>query len=210
MKEKRSLAILCDYGLDDLAATAYILEHAANFEKIDILAVGGNFPLDVAFLNAKRIMDSYEELPTNVRLVDTSSVSQFGESIPHIHGADGMGNVLPPPDEKLCERIHALPYDEWLRYLDDSYILLSLGPCTVTADILRRHGALPLILMAGNIAEPPNFNGYEFNHALDIPAFAECVKYPHAAATLDSCHAPLCDFYKISHRCMYPNGTKNS
>lgn len=198
MAEKKKLAILCDYGLDDLAATAYILERAEHFEKIDILAVGGNFPLDVTFLNAKRIIDSLDAPPKNLRLIDTSSVYQFGEDIPHIHGADGMGNVLPSPDENIHEKIIALPYEEWLESLDDNYILLSLGPCTVTADILKRKGSLPLVLMAGNIAEEPNFNGYEFNHALDIPAFAECVKYPHAAATLDTCHAPLCDFYKLS------------
>ena len=198
MTEKKKLALLCDYGLDDLAATAYILERAEHFEKIDILAVGGNFPLDVTFLNAKRIIDSLEKPLTNLRLVDTSSVSQFGEAIPHIHGADGMGNVLPSPDAAINERISALPYEDWLEKVDDSYIILSLGPCTVTLDILKRKGALPLVLMAGNIAEEPNFNGYEFNHALDLSAFAECVRYPHAAATLDTCHAPLCDFYKVA------------
>ena len=198
MTEKKKLALLCDDGLDDLAATAYILERADHFEKIDILAVGGNFPLDVTFLNAKRIIDSLEKPLTNLRLVDTSSVSQFGEAIPHIHGADGMGNVLPSPDAAINERISALPYEDWLEKVDDSYIILSLGPCTVTLDILKRKGALPLVLMAGNIDEEPNFNGYEFNHALDLSAFAECVRYPHAAATLDTCHAPLCDFYKVA------------
>ena len=198
MSKKRSLAILCDYGLDDMAATVYLLEHASSFNKIDILAIAGNFPLSVSALNAKRILNSYEKLPENVRLVDTSEIKQFGESIPDIHGSDGMGNVLPPPPADIEERFKAMPYSEWLEGVDESYTVLSLGPCTVTRDILEKKGALPLVMMAGNIAETPNFKGYEFNHALDIQAFAYCVKYEHVTATLDSCHCPQCDFYLIS------------
>ena len=52
--------------------------------------------------------------------------------------------------------------------------------------------------MGGNISEPPNFMGYEFNHALDLNAFSECVKFKHLTATLDTCHNEKCDFYKIT------------
>jgi inosine-uridine nucleoside N-ribohydrolase len=52
---------------------------------------------------------------------------------------------------------------------------------------------MPLILMAGNVAEPPNYKGYEFNHGMDTAAFSAAVRYPHAVATLDTCHHPACN-----------------
>ncbi len=189
----KKLAVLCDYGLDDAIATAYILDRADRFDVIDILPIGGNFPLDTTRNNAKRILSYYKHLK-NVRLVDTSSVKQPGELLPDIHGGDGMGDVL---DEKCDHTAPEIDYNDWLKQADEDYTILSLGPCTVTRDILKKLGARPLVFMCGNISEPPNFKGYEFNHALDREAFAECVKYPHASATLDSCHDPKCDFYKI-------------
>ncbi|MBQ9975355.1 MAG: nucleoside hydrolase [Clostridia bacterium] len=190
MSDKKSLAMLCDYGLDDAIATLYLLEYADRFNRIDIVSIGGNFPLKSTFVNAKRILTHSGKRLNNIRIVDTSSFSQPEEHIPEIHGNDGMGDVLP---EEYSETASVIAYEKWLDELDSSYILLSLGPCTVTLDILKHYGELPLVMMAGNISEPPNYNGYEFNHGLDTQAFAECVKYPHACATLDTCHNPLCD-----------------
>lgn len=194
MNEKKNIALLCDYGLDDLIATLYLFEHASGFDRIDILPVAGNFPLAQTFVNAKRVVTCADVLPERVRIVDTSSVPQNGESIPEIHGRDGMGDVLAPEYE---EKVPVIGYEEWLEEVDGSYVILSLGPCAVTVDILRKKGALPLIMMAGNIAEPPNYNGREFNHGVDVAAFAEAVKYPHVSATLDTCHSPKCDLNRI-------------
>ena len=190
MIDKKSLAMLCDYGLDDAIATLYLLEYADCFDRIDIVPIGGNFPFKSTFVNAKRILTNSGKDLHNLRIVDTSSVPQPEEHIPDIHGNDGMGDVLP---EEYFDAVPVIDYDAWLDELDSSYVLVSLGPCTVTLDILKRYGDLPLVMMAGNISEPPNYNGYEFNHGLDTRAFAECVKHPHVCATLDTCHNPLCD-----------------
>ncbi len=199
MSDKKSLALLCDYGLDDAIATLYLLEYAGRFDRIDLVPIGGNFPLKSTFVNAKRILTHSGKELGNVRIVDTSSFPQPEEHIPNIHGNDGMGDVLP---EEYSETVPVIAYSEWLNEVDPAYILVSLGPCTVTLDILKRCGNLPLVMMAGNISEPPNYNGYEFNHGLDVQAFAECVKYPHVAATLDTCHNPLCDLnlFEISQK----------
>ncbi len=188
------LALLCDYGLDDMVATLYLLKHADKFEQIDILPVGGNFPLADAFNNAKRILTYVERLPSNVNLVDTSSVAQFEEKLAEIHGADGIGNFL-PKEHKYDGKV--LDYDVWLGTVDESYVIMSLGPCTVTADILKNKSVNSLILMCGNIAEPPNHGEYEFNHGMDPAAFSECVEKPHFVATLDTCHCEQCDFNRI-------------
>ncbi len=189
-----NVAILCDYGLDDAIATLYLLEFADRFQKIDIIPVSGNFPIEETFVNAKRLLTYYDNPLNNVRIVDAFSVPQKGDRIPEIHGNDGMGDVLPPEYE---EKVPVVKYSDWIREVDADYTIVSVGPCSVTLDILKKKGALPLIMMAGNIAEPPNYNGYEFNHGVDTEAFAECVKYPHAVATLDTCHISACDLNKI-------------
>lgn len=190
----KKIAIFCDYGLDDAIATLYLLKYTEKFEKIDIIPIAGNFPLETTFINAKRILTHFETQPENVRLIDTSSIEQKTENIPHIHGNDGMGDILPAEYKEI---VPVLDYDLWLQELDENYTLVSLGPCTVVADILKEKGSLPLILMGGNIAETPNYNGYEFNHGINPEAFTECVKHPHVIATLDTCHCDLCNLNKI-------------
>lgn len=193
MNTTKNIALLCDYGLDDIIATLYLFENADKFGKIDILAVAGNMPLSQTFINAKRIMTYADNLPSNVRIVDTSCVAQKSESLYYIHGNDGMGDVLP---DDYQEKVPVIDYKDWLSEIDSSYTLVSLGPCTVTLDILKNKGALELVMMCGNINEPPNYNGYEFNHGIDPDGFAQCVKYPHICATLDTCHCNACDMNK--------------
>ncbi len=193
----KNIALLCDYGLDDAIATLYLLDRAEKFDKIDILPISGNFPVEESFVNAKRLLTYYEGDLKNVRIVDTKAVPQKGDRIPEIHGNDGMGDVLPKEYE---EKVPVVTYDEWLKEVDNDYTVVSVGPCSVTIDLLKKKGALPLIMMAGNISEPPNYNGYEFNHGVDTEAFADCVKYPHFIATLDTCHITKCDFNKIDFK----------
>lgn len=195
MNTKKNIALLCDYGLDDAIATLYLFQNANNFGKIDILPISGNFPQSQTFINAKRLIFNADILPQNVRIVDTAVLSQKGDSIPEIHGNDGMGDLLKAEFE---EKVPVIDYQQWIEELDKSYIIVSLGPCTVTSDILKKKGALPLVMMAGNINESPNYNGYEFNHGIDTESFAECVKYPHVSATLDTCHCENCDLNKIT------------
>ena len=191
---KKNLILLCDYGLDDAAATVHILNNREKFDKIYILPVGGNMPLSVSHSNAHRLLFNYEGNLDGVYIVNTSSIVQPEENLQNIHGNDGMGDVLPADYECV---IPELNFNEWLEVIDSNCIIASVGPSTVTEIILKKTGAVPLVIMGGNISEPPNYKGYEFNHGMDIKAFAECVKYPHVIGTLDSCHHPKCNFYDI-------------
>ncbi len=193
---KKNLAVLCDYGLDDAVATIHILNNSDKFNKIDILPIGGNFPVEDSLVNAKRLLTHYEKNIENVRLVNTVGIPQGCEKLVFIHGKDGMGDILPLE----YNDIDTIEYDSWIKEVDNNYVIVSLGPCTVAKDILKQKGALDLVMMGGNIAEEPNFNGYEFNHGMDIGAFEECVKYPHVVATLDSCHFDKGDLNKIEIR----------
>lgn len=191
---KKRLVILSDYGLDDACATAFLLLHTAEFDGIDIVAIGGNTSSENSLRNAKKLLVAYANennlnCISNVRLIDSCKISQPVCTLPSIHGIDGMGDLLtdvsPLP-------VQLLQFDEWLNGITaEQIILFSVGPCTITKLILQKIGACQLVIMAGVINDVPNYNGYEFNQGLDVEAFDFCVKYPHVIATLDSCRAPM-------------------
>lgn len=189
------LALLCDYGLDDALATLYLLKNADKFEQIDILPIAGNFPLKTSMKNAKRLLSYVEHLPPNIRLVETSAITQPEEFLPQIHGNDGIGDIL-AEGESFSGKV--IDYYEWVETLDLAYTIVSLGPCTVTEDILNKTGERALLLMGGNISEKPNYGAFEFNHGMDVKAFSKCIKQEHRIATLDTCHCFLCDFNHIN------------
>ncbi|MDR0425968.1 MAG: nucleoside hydrolase [Clostridiales bacterium] len=178
--------ILSDYGLDDACAAVYLLDNRPKGQAIDIIAVAGNSDAAASYQNAKKLLGSYAGGLSGVRLVDSAALAQPFANLPSIHGADGMGDLLPP-----CEpKVPTLAYADWLAEKPDGFLLVSLGPATVTLDILNKCGAQELLIMGGHIDAAPNFNGYEFNHYLDIPAFNAVLRYPHRCATLDTCRHP--------------------
>lgn len=178
---KKHLVVLCDYGLDDAVATAHLLENRQMFDGIDIVAIAGNCSAETSFRNAKTLLSNFGE-EHDVILVDTTSIKQKFAVLPSIHGNDSMGDLL----SLKALNVPILQYDEWIDTLD-KFLLISLGPCALTLDILKKCGAQELLIMAGMVSAEPNFNGYEFNQALDVKSYNECLKYPHKIATLDTC-----------------------
>ena len=181
----RFYAVLCDYGLDDAVATVHLLNNLKPADRLDVVPVGGNSEVSVAFRNAQTLLSNYDGDLSNVRIVDTRRIVQPWAKLPSIHGEDGMGDLF----AHVSSGLPVVGFSEWIEEKAPLYVV-SLGPCTVTSEILKKRTVTDLLIMGGCVAEEPNFNGYEFNHYLDIPAFNECVKYPHAVATLDSCRAP--------------------
>lgn len=183
------LILCCDYGLDDAAATVDALAHAKEdgYESVSLVAIGGNVPAFVALENARKLL-AHITPSVPVTVVDTTLEKQPEEFLTTIHGGDGMGNLFEQTDDMICP----MPWREFLQGLSGEYDLLSLGPMTLVPSILERGACRKFIFMGGNIAEAPNFHGYEFNHALDRTAFAETVKrYPHVAVTMDTCRNAL-------------------
>ena len=180
------LVILSDYGLDDAIAACHIFENLRKFSRIDILAIGGNFPPDVSLRNLRTLTARFD-LGKKVTIVDTCAVKQNYEELYDIHGSDGMGGVL-ETDSLVPARssVPCVKFRDWIRDYDGCDVLLSLGPMTVTRKVLKK--ALPgkFIFMAGNISGEANYHGYEFNEGIDPAAFAACVRYPHKAVTLDT------------------------
>ncbi len=181
------LVLFCDYGLDDAAATVDALLHAQKdgYDEAELVAVGGNVPADVALVNAKKLVANLNFPHLPVKIVDTSMIGQPAEYLKEIHGGDGMGDLF-EEHEPPCETV---PFSAWQKE-GGEFDLLSLGPMTLVPFALGKKPR-KFVFMGGNIAEEPNFRGYEFNHALNRAAFSECVKYPHVAITMDTCRHPL-------------------
>lgn len=181
------LVLVCDYGLDDAAATVDALAHAAQdgYKEVSLVAIGGNVPPDVALANAKKLVAHLPFETVSVTVVDTTAEKQPFEFLKDIHGEDGMGCLF-SDDIGFSARVKT--FAQWLDELTGEYDLLSLGPMTLVPRILQKNRPRKFIFMGGNIAQEPNFHGYEFNHALDRGAFSEVVStYAHTAVTMDTC-----------------------
>ncbi len=186
----RRYALLCDYGLDDAVATVALIGARSKGDLIDVIPVGGNSETSVSFRNAQTLLSACGKDLPGVRIIDTRHIAQPWAKLPSIHGEDGMGDLLRPAVSDLP----VVGFDEWLEEDNAPMTLVSLGPCTITLKILEKKGAQRLLIMGGCVDAEPNFHGYEFNHYLDIPAFEQCLRYDHEAATLDTCRVPRFNF----------------
>ena len=190
------LILCCDYGLDDAAATVDALAHAEEdgYSEVVLVAVGGNVPAEVSLRNAKKLLAALPFSYPSATVVDTTAEAQPSDYLNLIHGEDGMGDLFA---EAPASAVSAVAFDQWLNTFSGEYTLLSLGPMTLVPRILACGDYKKFVFMGGNIAQEPNFKGYEFNHALDRRAFAETVnKYPHVAVTMDTCRNKLFNVQK--------------
>lgn len=179
----KKYVLMCDYGLDDAAATAFVLDNRKAGDSVDVMPIGGNSEKSVAYRNGQTLLARYEGSLDGVRVVDTREEEQPFANLPSIHGEDGMGDLFAPETSS----VPVVKFAEWLKETDE-IVLVSLGPCTLTEKIVAAREVSLLLVMGGCVDAEPNFHGYEFNHYLDIPAFNACMRFPHTAvATLDTC-----------------------
>lgn len=185
--------LLCDYGLDDACATLKVLQERKETDEIIIVAVAGNDSAQKSLDNAKKLISNVENR-CGITIVDTTDIKQNCAYLPSIHGNDSMGDLLEQKDVPL----KVIKFADWIKTTDNDMLLISLGPCAITKLIIEKIGEpKTLLIMGGNVNEEPNFNDYEFNHGIDVEAFAWCVKHPHLIATLDSCR---CEKYNFISR----------
>ncbi len=194
------LVVFADYGLDDACATVYVLENRERYEGIYIVPVGGNVEAARALTNAKKLLAAAKVDGISldgVCIADTAACAQPFCRLPSVHGNDGMGDLFAD-----CESpVSVVPYENLADMLDCEYEVLSLGPCTMVERVLataKKQPAGNIVIMGGCRAEEPNYNGYEFNEALDLEAFIKSLSRPHICATLDTCRVP--EFNYISAR----------
>lgn len=200
--EKKKLIILSDYGLDDAVALCFLWERRSKFSAIDILPVAGNVTKENSLKNAIKLVSNLDGDKDNIRIVSTDSIAQKHVELSDIHGSDGIGDLnLDLTDYKPS----LIEYDTFIgEILKTENVILSLGPLTVTNEIIKTLNKADfkkdnqLIIMAGMIDAEPNYMGMEFNQALDTNSYNECIKNSCVVATLDT--ARLSNFNLASHR----------
>ncbi len=191
----KKLIIFADYGLDDAGATISIFNQRQQFDCVTLVPVGGNVPVEMSFDNAFTLVNLLAQEGEKITVVDTRRQKQTGEYMAEIHGKDGMGDIFPKNTDGT--KVDLIDFETWLPTLSGDETVLSLGPMTLVKDFLQRYPHCPLVLMGGCVREEPNFQGYEFNQALDPEAFAFCVKFPHVAITLDTCRTEKLEMRRL-------------
>ena len=189
----KKLVIFSDYGLDDAVALIYLLHNRADYELIDIVPVGGNVHPRTALINARRLLSEAEKEGISlrgVRIVNCAEYYQEWCVLPHIHGEDGMGDILPQSD---CSPVEEVAFEPWAESLEEGYRILSLGPCTMVKRTFAYSTANPggrILIMGGCVRETPNYKGREFNDGMDHDAFLWTLRRPHDLVALDTCRVP--------------------
>lgn len=191
------IIMFCDYGLDDAIATLHILDNADKFDMLDIVPIGGNVSVQTAFRNAHTLLAAAKVENKNIRIIDTRSIEQCAADIPDVHGKDGIGDLF----EEKTSNAAVIDFEAFKTELEKTKnpsrdCVLSLGPCTIP--IMLGYAPFCTVLMGGTTNEKPNYGKYEFNEAMDVPAFKKLAYAATAVATLDTCHDKTWDFDKLA------------
>ncbi len=193
-----TIVIFADYGLDDAAATVSIFNSHERFSHIVLIPIGGNVPVKMSYRNCRSVLSVYPQLLEKITLVNTCHIAQPNEYLADIHGRDGMGDFFAHPSVQTP--VKEITFEQWLDSYTGDEIILSLGPMSLVKTAVMKNAPSQLVIMGGCVREEPNFNGYEFNHCLDVEAFNFCVRFPHTAITLDTCRTEKLDMrrYEIN------------
>lgn len=63
----KKYVLMCDYGLDDAAATAFVLDNRKAGDSVDVMPIGGNSEKSVAYRNGQTLLARYEGSLDGVR-----------------------------------------------------------------------------------------------------------------------------------------------
>ncbi|AZI59571.1 nucleoside hydrolase [Nakamurella antarctica] len=175
----------CDTGIDDSLALLYLLASpVANL--VGITTVSGNVSAAQAAQNCLDLLEisGFEGIPVAVGAHDPL-VGDFEGGVPHIHGANGVGNIeLPTASASVVAESGA----ELIVKLADEYAgelrLVAIGPLTNLALALKLDPSLPtkishLTIMGGAALAPGNITPVaEANIGLDPEAAAAVFAAP--------------------------------
>jgi purine nucleosidase len=175
----------CDTGIDDALAIAYLLAAAAdesrNIEIVGIGSVSGNVSASVGAHNTLDLVSlaGHSGFPVAVGAHDPQAGS-FRGGAPHVHGANGVGDVVVAKSAaSVSEETAAELIVRLAREHAGELRVIAIGPLTNIAEALRLDPELPslvkeLTLMGGAALVPGNITAVaEANIANDAHAAAE-------------------------------------
>ncbi|MEU2561352.1 nucleoside hydrolase [Streptomyces longispororuber] len=137
----------CDTGIDDSMALAYLLASP----EIDLVGVGtvsGNTDSVQAAHNTLALiqLSGRDDIPVAVGAAGPQ-VGSYAGPVPHIHGHNGIGDIIvPEPDRPVAALDAADLILQLARTHAGELRLLSTGPLTNLAEALRRAPELPTLV----------------------------------------------------------------
>lgn len=168
----------CDPGLDD--ALALLLAHGdPDIELVAVTTVGGNVSLEKTTRNALELRE-YLGFP-DVPIAAGAAEPLLGavRSAEHVHGEDGLGNVILPPARLQKSEVDAVDLIiDTLRAAPREIHLVATGPLTNIALALRKDPAIvdlvaSFTIMGGSYTRGNATPAAEFNIYADPEAAAE-------------------------------------
>ena len=158
----RTVYLDCDTGIDDSLALSYLLA-CPNTELVGVGTVSGNVSAAQGARNTLDLLDlaGRPDIPVAIGAHDPLA-RPFDGGVPHIHGANGVGNIeLPaspadPAESSAAEMLVALSHE----YSGDLSIV-TVGPLTNIAHALQLDPTLPsrirdITIMGGAALVPGN------------------------------------------------------
>jgi purine nucleosidase len=171
------LLLDCDPGLDD--ALALLLAHGdPDLELVAVTTVGGNVALANTTRNALQLREylGFFEVPVAAGAADP--LVKLPETAEHVHGAEGLGNVLLPAPTLPLSELHAVDLIiSTLAAAPGTVHLVATGPLTNIALALQKEPrivewAASFIIMGGSYTRGNVTPAAEFNIYVDPDAAA--------------------------------------
>jgi purine nucleosidase len=168
----------CDPGLDD-ALALLLAQGDRNIELVAVTTVGGNVSIEKTTRNALELREylGFSDVP--VAAGTGEPLSGPVQSAEHVHGEDGLGNVVLPKAKLTTSESHAVDLIiETLRAAPGEIHLVATGPLTNIALALRKEPAIvdlvaSFTIMGGSYTRGNATPAAEFNIYADPEAAAE-------------------------------------
>ncbi|GHD23977.1 nucleoside hydrolase [Nocardiopsis kunsanensis] len=170
----------CDPGIDDAVALAYLAARP-EVEIAGIGAVFGNNAVEVTADNALRLLELYGRPDVPVAVGASRPLVQEPRLAPHVHGANGLGDVeLPEPARKPVAESAPELLVRLARENPGGLDVLAVGPLTNLAVALGLEPKLPslvrkLVVMGGAVSVPGNVGPHAEANIVNDPESAETV-----------------------------------
>jgi len=157
-----------DTGVDDALAILFAVKHPG-LDVLGISCVAGNAPLAQVVDNTLRILDAAGAPDIPVAAGAVRPLIEPARAARHVHGADGLGDIVLPPTRRQAEPVGAVELMRGLILEHDAPVtLVALAPQTNLALLLRTYpevaGNLERIVFMGGSATVGNATAVaEFN-----------------------------------------------
>jgi len=173
-----------DGGIDDILALILAF-NAKNLKILGISTVAGNVSMEKATKNVLNFLEIYELEDIPVYKGNNKPLFKDLITAEYVHGSDGIGDMnLPSPKIQTMKNDYIQILKEIIEEIPNDLILITLGPLTNIAQLIKKHPNTieklnKLIIMGGAFFVPGNVTQHaEFNIFVDAEAADIVMKSP--------------------------------